>query len=62
MLNRETMRQKTMTISSISSGEQRILIRNVKNKIIRLSDSKCQVREGGRADGSRKNENLEEAR
>lgn len=26
----------------------RILIRNVKNKIIRLPDSKCQLREGSR--------------
>lgn len=28
--------------------DERILIRNLKNKIIRLSDSKCQLREGSR--------------
>lgn len=27
---------------------ERILIRNLKNKIIRLPDSKCQLREGSR--------------
>lgn len=29
-------------------GNERILIRNLKNKIIRLPDSKCQPREGSR--------------
>lgn len=29
-------------------GNERILIRNLKNKIIRLPDSKCQLREGSR--------------
>lgn len=29
-------------------GNERILIRNLKNKIIRLPDSKCQLRNGSR--------------
>lgn len=29
-------------------GNERILIRNLRNKIIRLADSKCQLRKGSR--------------
>lgn len=29
-------------------GNERILIKNLKNKIIRLADSKCQLRKGSR--------------
>lgn len=30
------------------TGNERILIRNLKNKVIRLADSKCQLRKGSR--------------
>lgn len=43
---RERQREGTMTARK--RGNERILIRNLKNKIIRLPDSKCQLRKGSR--------------
>lgn len=40
------------TTTETKRGSQRILIRNLKNKIIRLPDSKCQLREGKADEGS----------
>lgn len=39
------------TKTETKRGSQRILIRNLKNKIIRLPDSKCQLREGKQKEG-----------
>lgn len=39
---------KTGRGTMMERKNDRILIRNVKNKIIRLPDSKCQLREGSR--------------
>ncbi len=45
---REKRETKRGTKTERRRGNERILIRNLKNKIIRLPDSKCQLREGSR--------------
>lgn len=56
---RKKRETKRGTKTERKRGNERILIRNLKNKIIRLPDSKCQLREGSRW---RKRETQEEGR
>lgn len=47
-LEADEERKRRVTETELERGNKRILIRNLKNKIIRLPDSKCQLREGSR--------------